>query len=57
MRQVLPVHKSICVFNKDGKKGEERYELGCRYRDLKGLGVESWGGWGRAVWSLSVSLC
>lgn len=52
MRQVLPVNKSMCVFNKDGKKGEGRYELGCRYGDHKGLGVETWGGWWRAVSSL-----
>ena len=48
------MNKSMCVLNKDGKKGEERYELGCRYWDHKGLGVETWGGWWRAVSSLCV---
>lgn len=47
------VQKYVCVFYRDGKKGEERYGLGCGCWDHKGLGVEMGGG---AVPSLLVSL-
>lgn len=40
------VQKYVCVFYRDGKKGEERYGLGCGCWDHKGLGVEMGGGGG-----------